>query len=101
MENELKARPLGDRVLVKKENGEQKTSSGIILQDSSTRGECVFGEVLSVGPGIYTQTGDRIPMSVKPGNMVMYKRDMAGEVIKLNGTEYLMFREHDLMMVIE
>jgi chaperonin GroES len=65
------------------------------------RGQCVWGEVISVGEGIFTQTGDKIPMTVEVGDRVMYKKDMGGDVIKLNDEEYLMFREHDLIMVIK
>jgi chaperonin GroES len=95
------AKPLGDRVLVKYTKGDEKTASGIIITDSAMRGQCVWGEVISVGEGIFTQTGDKIPMTVEVGDKVMYKKDMGGDVIKLNDEEYLMFREHDLIMVIK
>ena len=93
------AKPLGDRVLIKEQKQEEKTSSGIIISESAKRGQAVWGEVISVGDGIFTQTGDRIPMSVKIGDKVMYKKDMAGDPIKLGTEEYLVFREHDLIMV--
>lgn len=100
MKNNL-VKPLGDRVLVKEsEKGDVKTQSGIILTDSVTRGETVFGEVVSVGPGIFTQSGDRIPPSVKVGDRVMYKKDMSGTQIKLDDVQYLLFHEHELLMVI-
>ena len=101
MENNL-VKPLGDRVLVKEsDKGDVKTQSGIILTDSVTRGETVFGDVVSVGPGIFTQSGDRIPVSVQVGDRVMYKKDMSGTPIKLDGTDYLLFHEHELLMVIK
>lgn len=95
------AKPLGDRVLIKEKKQEEKTSGGIIIAESAMRGQAVWGEVISVGDGIFTQTGDRIPMSVKPGDKVMYKKDMAGDPIKLGNEEYLVFREHDLIMVVK
>jgi chaperonin GroES len=95
------AKPLGDRVLVKPTQGEEKTKSGIIMTESAMRGQSVWGDVISTGDGIFTQSGEKIPMSVSVGDKVMYKKDMGGDSIKLNGEEYLMFREHDLIMVIK
>lgn len=92
--------PLGDRVIVKMPvKADTKTKSGIILSESLTRGTAVFGEVVKVGPGIYTQLGNLIPMTVKIGDFVMYKKDMGGDPIKIDGVEYLLFREQDLLMV--
>lgn len=92
--------PLGDRVIIKMpEKGEKKTASGIILSESILKGTAVFGEVAMVGPGIYTQLGNLIPMTVKVGDKVMYKQDMGGDPIKIDGVEYLLFREQDLLMV--
>ncbi len=95
------AKPLGDRVLIKEQKKEEKTLGGIIIAESAMRGQAVWGEVISVGDGIFTQTGDRIPMSVKPGDKVMYKKDMGGDPIKLGNEEYLIFREHDLIMFVK
>ena len=92
-------KPLGDRVLVKAVKGEEKTKSGIIMTETSMRGQSVWGDVIAVGDGIFTQNGERIPMSVGVGDSVMYKKDMGGDPIKLNGEEYLLFREHDLLMI--
>jgi chaperonin GroES len=92
-------KPLGDRVLVRAVKGEEKTKSGIIMTETSMRGQNVWGDVIAVGDGIFTQSGERIPMSVEVGDSVMYKKDMGGDPIKLNGEEYLLFREHDLLMV--
>lgn len=92
-------KPLGDRVLVKAVKGEEKTKSGIIMTETAMRGQSVWGDVIAVGDGIFTQSGERIPMSVGVGDSVMYKKDMGGDPIKLNGEEYLLFREHDLLMI--
>lgn len=92
--------PLGDRVIVKMpEKSDNTTTSGIIVSDSSKRGTAVFGEVILVGPGIYSQLGNLIPMTVNVGDMVMYKKDMGGDPIKIEGVDYLLFREQDLLMV--
>jgi chaperonin GroES len=93
-------KPLGDRVLVKYTDvGEKKSKTGIILKDSSTRGETVWGEVLAVGNGLYTQSGNKIPMEVKVGDNVMYKKDMVGDPIIIEDEKYLLFRESELLMV--
>ena len=92
-------KPLGDRVLVRASKGEEKTKSGIIMTETAMRGQNVWGDVIAVGDGIFTQSGERIPMSVEVGDSVMYKKDMGGDPIKLNGEEYLLFREHDLLMI--
>ena len=101
MQNNL-AKPLGDRVLVKPEQvGDKTTKSGIIITDSASRGETVFGEVVAIGPGIFTQNGERIPISVEVGDKVMYKKDMGGTPIKLDEVNYLLFNEHELLMVMK
>ncbi len=93
--------PLGDRVIIKApEQGDTTSKKGkIIIPDSTTRGESMWGEVLRVGQGIRTQTGDLIPTSVNVGDLVLYKKDMVGDKITIEEVEYIMFREHDLMMV--
>jgi len=101
MQNNL-AKPLGDRVLVKPEQvGDKTTKSGIIITDSASRGETVFGEVVAIGPGIFTQNGERIPISVEVGDKVMYRKDMVGTPIKLDEVNYLLFNEHELLMVMK
>tara|TARA_R100000008_G_scaffold85553_1_gene75814 strand:- start:6067 stop:6372 length:306 start_codon:yes stop_codon:yes gene_type:complete len=98
---EGKFRPLGDRVLVKIDSGEMKTKSGIIIADSATRGQKVYGEVVSVGTGIFSQTGERIPMTVKVGDKVMYAKDMAGDEIKMGDDKFLLFNEHQLLGILK
>ena len=98
---EGKFKPLGDRVLITYNDGETKTESGLILTDSAQRGQKMWGEVISVGPGIFTQNGSRLPMSVKVGDKVMYSKDMAGDVIKLGEEKYLLLQEHHLLGVLK
>jgi len=83
---EGKFRPLGDRVLVKPESlGEKKSQGGIILTDSAQRGQKVLGEVVAIGTGIFSQSGDVIPMTVKVGDQVMYSKDITVVPITLDG----------------
>jgi len=92
-------RPLGDRILVKPIEVEEKNKKGIIITDSIERGSFVYGTVIAAGNGIYTQNGVLIPVSVKEGDKVMYRQDMGGDKLKLDDVEYLLFRDSDLLMV--
>ena len=98
---EGKFRPLGDRVLVKpSETSEMKTKGGIIIADSAQRGQKVYGEVVSVGTGIFSQNGERIPMTVKIGDKVMYTKDMGGDEITMGDDKYWLFNEHQLLGIL-
>ena len=99
---EGKFRPLGDRVLVKpNDTSEMKTKGGIIIADSAQRGQKVYGEVVSVGTGIFSQSGGRIPMTVKVGDKVMYSKDMGGDEVDMGDEKYLLFNEHQLLGIIK
>ena len=97
---ETNFQPLGDRVLVKPEQVEQKSKGGLILNDSISRGQKIEGEVIAVGTGLFSQTGNVIPMSVKVGDRVLFSKDEANNKIKLNDTELLIFREHELIGIL-
>lgn len=92
--------PLGDRVLVKAEIIENKSKTGLILTDSVQRGTKVQGKVVAVGGGVFSQSGQPIPMTVKVGDTVLYKKDEASDKVKLDGEEYLLFREHEIIGII-
>ena len=69
----LNFKPLGDRVLIQPtENKEKKSKGGIILTDSILKGQKVYGDVVAIGTGIFSQSGEVIPMTVKVGDRVMY-----------------------------
>tara|TARA_B100001564_G_scaffold208574_1_gene175573 strand:+ start:2934 stop:3263 length:330 start_codon:yes stop_codon:yes gene_type:complete len=94
-------KPLGDRVLIKPtEKQEKKSKGGIILTDSILKGQKVYGEVIAVGTGIFTQSGESIPMIVSVGDKVMYKKDMGSEDVTIDGEKYLLFREHELLGIL-
>lgn len=97
---EINFKPLGDRVLVKTYHSEQKSKGGLILNDSISRGQKVEGEVVAVGTGLFSQTGNPIPMTVSVGDIILYKKDMAGETLKLGDEEYLLFHEHELLGIL-
>ena len=94
-------RPLGDRVLIKpNEKQEQKTASGIILTESSQQSQKVYGEVVSIGTGIFSQNGERIPMTVQVGDTVMYEKGQGTNEIEIGNEKYLLFNEHQLIGIV-
>jgi len=99
---EGKFRPLGDRVLIKPhEKTENKTASGIILTESSQHSHKVYGDVVSIGTGIFSQSGDRIPMTVKVGDVVMYEKGQGTNEIEVGTEKYLLFNEHQLIGIVK
>jgi len=100
MEGQFK--PLGDRVLVRPhENKENKTASGIIIADSMMQGKKVYGDVVSIGTGIFSQSGERIPMTVSVGDIVMYEKGQGVNEIEIGNEKYLLFNEHQLIGIVK
>jgi chaperonin GroES len=93
-------KPLGDRVLVKPQQVEQKSKGGLILNDSISRGQKLEGEVVAIGTGLFSQTGNPIPLTVKVGDKVLYSKDEATNKIKLGEEELLLLHEHELLGII-
>ena len=100
---EGKFKPLGDRVLVKpQEIKEEKTKSGLIISDTMIGAtKKVYGEVVSIGTGIFSQSGERIPMTVQVGDTVMYEKNHGTNEIEIGEEKYLLFNEHQLVGVIK
>lgn len=92
-------KPLGDRLLVKPIEQEERTASGIILPETAKE-KPQEGEVLAVGPGARKDDGSRVEMDVKVGDRVLYAK-YAGTEIKMNGQKYLILRESDILAIIE
>jgi chaperonin GroES len=90
-----KLTPLGDRVLVKPIEKEEKTKSGIYLPDTAKE-KPQEGEVIGVGPGKYDETGKRIPMDLKVGDTVIYAK-YGGTEIKVDDVELMILRESDIL----
>ncbi len=97
----MKMKPIGDQILIKEEAKAEKTESGIILVDGAYNEEFVYAEVISIGPGLFTQTGNRIPMSVKPGDTILISKNNLGgqKKVKLDDTEYILVRVMEISMV--
>ena len=89
--------PKSDRVIIKPAPAEEKTSGGIIIPDTAKE-KPQRGTVIAVGPGKYAElTGNLIPMTVKVGENVYYGK-YAGTEINLNGEDYLIMRESDILL---
>jgi chaperonin GroES len=95
----MKIRPLQDRVIVERIEEEEKTKGGIIIPDTAKE-KPQEGKVVAVGKGKVTEDGKLLPMSVKAGDKILFGK-YSGTEVKLNGNEYLIMREDDILGVIE
>ena len=92
-------KPLGDRILVKPKESEEKTASGIVLPDTAKE-KPQEGEVIAVGSGVKDSEGKVIAMEVKVGDKVLYSK-YSGTEVKINGKEHLIIKESDVLAIIE
>lgn len=92
-------KPLFDNVLIKPLEAEEKTASGIILPDSAKEKPQV-GEIMAVGEGVNSQTGEKGKMVVKVGQKVMYKK-WGGNEIKIKDEEWTIVEQKDILAIIE
>ncbi len=90
-------KPLGDRVVVKVSEAEEKTKGGIIIPDTAKE-RPQEGEVVAVGPGRVLDNGQRVPLEVKAGDKVIFSK-YGGTEIKVDEVEYLIVRESDLLAI--
>ncbi len=95
----MNLRPLGDRMVVKPIEQEEVTSSGIYLPETAKE-KPQQANVISVGPGARDEDGKRIVMDVSVGDIVLYAR-YSGTTIKLEGKEYLILKENDVLAIVE
>lgn len=95
------AKPLADRVLIRTEKEVTKTAGGIILPETAEARDTKIGVVVSVGEGVYTNDGVKIPMQVKVGDKVMMPFAGSAQKVKLGDEDFLLFREQELLMVIK
>ena len=95
----MNIRPLHDRVIVRRMEEERTSAGGIVIPDSATE-KPIQGEVLAVGNGKISESGDVRPLDVKVGDKVLFGK-YAGTEVKVDGEELLVMREEDIMGVIE
>jgi chaperonin GroES len=94
----MKVKPLNDRVLVKRIEEVQVTKGGIVIPDTAKE-KPIEGKVIAVGPGKMSDAGNRMPLQLKEGDRVLFGK-YAGTEIKMEGEEYLMMREEDILAVL-
>lgn len=101
MTKNYKVRPLDDKVLVRPISREERTKSGIVIPDTATKERPEEGEILVVGPGRLNEGGvKRIPMSVKPGDKILFEKYGPKEV-RINEEELLIIKEGDILAIME
>ena len=95
----MKFRPLHDRVVVKRIDAEEKSAGGIIIPDTAKE-KPSQGEVIAIGPGGRDESGKLVPVDVQVGNRVLFGK-WSGTEVKIDGVEYLIMKESDIMGVLE
>jgi chaperonin GroES len=95
----MKFRPLHDRVVVKRIEADAKTAGGIIIPDTAQE-KPQQGEVIAVGPGGRDDHGKLIPIDVKPSDVILFGK-WSGTEVKIDGVDYLIMKESDIMGVLD
>jgi chaperonin GroES len=95
----MKLKPLNDRVLVKRLEVEEKTAGGIYIPDSAKE-KPSKGEIVAAGPGKLDDNGERVAMTAKVGDVVLFAK-YAGSEIAIDGEECLVMREDDLLAIVD
>ena len=98
----MNLKPLGDRVIIEpaREGKEGKTKSGLYVPETANKERPEQGTVIAVGPGKYSEECGKIPMSVKKGDKVLFTKYGPNE-IKVEGKEYLIAKEEDILAIID
>jgi len=99
MEELMKFRPLHDRVVIRRIEGEEKTKGGIIIPDNAKE-KPQEGEVIAAGPGARDESGKVVPLDLKAGDRVLFGK-WSGTEVKVDGEDLLIMKESDIMGVIE
>ncbi len=95
----MNIKPLHDRVVIKRLEEERTSAGGIVIPDSATE-KPIRGEVVAIGPGKMLDNGNVIPLAVKSGETVLFGK-YSGTEVKMNGNEFVVMREDDIMGIIE
>ncbi len=96
----MKLKPLNNNVIVKASSKEEVTKSGIVLPDTMDKEKPEQGEVIAVGPGKLSDSGSRLEMTVKVGDKIVFKK-YSPDDIKVEGEEYLVISENDILAIVE
>lgn len=95
----MKLKPLQDRILVQRQEEDEKTKGGIIIPDSAKE-KPAKGTVIAAGEGKTGEDGKRIPMVLKKGDKILFGK-YSGTEVKIDGQEYLIMREDDVLAIID
>ncbi len=95
----MNIKPLGDRVVIKLVEREEKTASGIVLPDT-VKEKPQEGKIVAVGSGRVLENGEKVAVEVKEGDRVIYSK-FAGSEVKVGGEEYLILAERDILAVVQ
>jgi chaperonin GroES len=95
----MKFRPLHDRVVVKRIDADEKSAGGIIIPDTAKE-KPSQGEIIAVGPGARDEAGKLVPLDVKAGDRILFGK-WSGTEVKIDGVEYLIMKESDVMGVLD
>lgn len=98
-----KLKPVHDKIVVRQINKdvEQKTESGIILPDTANQGGLLEGEVIAAGNGVYSQTGDMIPIVVEVGDKILYSNHAQTQDYNLNGEDVIIMSQNEILSILE
>lgn len=96
----MKLRPLRDHVILEAITQEEKTKGGIVIPDTASKERPEQGKVVAVGPGRINLKGQRVPMELKKGDVVLFSKYGPNEV-KVDGKEYLVAKEEDILAILE
>lgn len=96
----MNLKPLSNRLFIEPIEEEKTTKSGIVLPETAEREKPIKGKVISAGPGKLSDKGERMPMSVKVGDTVLFKKYGPDE-IEIEGKKYLVAEEEDILAIIE
>jgi chaperonin GroES len=97
---DFRIKPLGDRVVIKPAEREEKTKGGIFLPDTASKERPMEGTVLAAGPGRYDDNGKVIAMNVKAGDKVLFAK-YSGTEFKVDDVEYLILSEKDILGIVQ
>lgn len=98
--SDFRIRPLGDRVVIKPADREEKTKGGIFLPDTASKERPMEGTVQAVGEGRYDDSGKLVPMTVKAGDKVVFAK-YSGTEFKVEDIEYLILAEKDILGIVQ
>ena len=95
----MNLKPLGDKIVVKVLTKEEKTKGGIVLPDTAKE-KPTEGEVMAIGTGKILENGQKLPLELKVGDRIIFSK-YAGTEVKVDGEEYVIFSERDVLAIIE